>query len=332
MEMKSNSYEERIENQIAQYRNVSDIHALPEIFHYWSNKYLRPRLNSVMQTDGVVNFYVNPLAKVCHSQAGTANLISIGAGDCSLEINIAKRLIHIGVTNYELHCLELSPALLERAARAIANDGLQNYVKLHEEDINQWRPTEKYSGIIANHSLHHFVELESIFSGVYECLTDDGVFVTNDMVGRNGHMRWPETLEIVEHIWRFMPDRYKNNRQLDRFESMYINWDCSIEGFEGIRAQDILPLLLGKFDFRSFLASGGITDVFIDRSFGHNLDPGLPADLAFVDFLQLINDKLIDGGIIKPTNIFAVLMKDWPGATDQWRHWSPTFCLRDVSL
>jgi len=33
-------------------------------------------------------------------------------------------------------------------------------------------------------------------------------------------------------------------------------WDCSKQGFEGIRAQDILPLLVKKFSFRSFLGFG----------------------------------------------------------------------------
>src|SRR5262245_34149525 len=50
------SYEEKIQEQIAQYVNV-DIHALPEIYHYWSNRYLLPRLKQVCGVASVAGFY-----------------------------------------------------------------------------------------------------------------------------------------------------------------------------------------------------------------------------------------------------------------------------------
>ena len=81
-------------------------------------------------------------------------------------------------------------------------------------------------------------------------------------------MRWPEALGIVEAISANAPDRYKYNHQLKRYEERLDNWDCSEEGFEGVRAQDILPLLVKRFAFRKFLAFGNLTDLFIDRSFG----------------------------------------------------------------
>ena len=80
-----------------------------------------------------------------------------------------------------------------------------------------------------------------------------------------------------------MPSRYKYNHQLKRFEELYENWDCSKEGFEGIRAQDILPLLLQTFRFEAFVAFGNLPDVFVDRGFGHNLDPTSQEDVDFVD-------------------------------------------------
>jgi hypothetical protein len=170
-----------------------------------------------------------------------------------------------------------------------------------------------------------------IFASVHAALDDHGVFVTNDMIGRNGHMRWPEVLEFVESIWAFMPDRYKLNRQLNRFEAEFVNWDCSHEGFEGVRAQDILPLLNGTFEFESFLAFGGIVDVFVDRAFGHNFDPSSDIDKAFVDFLQLLGDRLTDAAVVKPTTMFAVMSKQTGLTTRVWRNWTPTACERHVA-
>ncbi len=36
-------YEEKLKQEIERYRAVENVHDLPEIFHYWSNKYLVPK-------------------------------------------------------------------------------------------------------------------------------------------------------------------------------------------------------------------------------------------------------------------------------------------------
>jgi hypothetical protein len=326
----TDAYTTKLQAQIDQYRKVANIHDLPDIFHYWSNKHLRPRLNEVMGADSIADFYALPFARALALGDGPRRLLSIGAGDCSVEIGVAKRLLELGQKDFELLCLEVSPHLLERAEASIHREALDGAIKLQEADINRWCPDDRFVGVMANHSLHHLVELEQIFAVVYEAIGDRGVFVTNDMIGRNGHMRWPEVLEWVEAIWAFMPDRYKFNHQLKRVEAQFDNWDCSKEGFEGIRAQDILPLLTDRFAFTSFLAYGGIVDLFVDRAFGHNLEPDLPADRAFVDFLQLLNDRLIDVGTIKPTTMFAVMTRQGDGSVRAWRHWTPRYCVREV--
>lgn len=330
--MTNDSYVSKLQAQIDQYREVANIHDLPDIFHYWSNKHLRPRLNEIMGADTVSDFYALPFRRALESSVGSRGLLSIGAGDCSVEIGVAKRLLELGVRDFELVCLEVSPHLIERAEAAIREDALDRVVKPRRTDINHWKSSEPFAGVMANHSLHHFVELEAIFAAVYEALDDQGVFVTNDMIGRNGHMRWPEVLELVESIWAFMPHRYKFNRQLNRLEAAFVNWDCSKEGFEGIRAQDILPLLNKTFGFESFLAFGGIVDVFVDRAFGHNFDPNSNSDKAFVDFLQLLNDRLIDASVVKPTTIFAVMRKQTGLTPRVWRTWTPAFCERSVTI
>jgi SAM-dependent methyltransferase len=328
--MTNDSYGSKLQAQIEQYREVANIHDLPEIFHYWSNKHLRPRLNDVIGVDTLSDFYALPFQRALEAAKGVRRLLSIGAGDCSVEIGVAKRLLELGVSDFELVCFELSPHLLQRAEAAVKRDSLEPYVKLQPIDINQWSPSERFAGVMANHALHHFVELEKIFAAVRDALVDEGVFVTNDMIGRNGHMRWPEVLEFIESIWAFMPDRYKLNRQQGKLETQFVNWDCSHEGFEGIRAQDILPLLNKTFGFESFLAFGGIVDIFVDRAFGHNFDPVMDSDKAFVDFLQLLNDRLTDASVVKPTTMFAVMTKRMNDTPRVWRDWTPKSCERRV--
>ena len=55
----------------------------------------------------------------------------------------------------------------------------------------------------------------------------DGRFITSDMIGRNGHQRWPEALAIVQEFWRELPKAYRYNLLCRATRTQYLNWDCS---------------------------------------------------------------------------------------------------------
>jgi hypothetical protein len=326
------SYAANVAKQIDQYRFVDTIHNLPPIFHYWSQRHIAPRWRSVLGMSGVVDFYSLTFRDSLKRSGDCRRLLSIGAGDASLEVKIAERLLSLGEADFTIECLELSPILLEKAGRNVDKAGLADRFVLTECDINFWQPDRPYCAIMASHSLHHIVNLERVFGNIASNLPREGVFVTCDMIGRNGHMRWPETLSIIEDIWPDMPDRFKVNHQLRRFEARYENWDCSTQGFEGIRSQDILKLCQQFFEFDRFLAYGGVIDIFVDRSFGPNFDPSAAYDRRFIDHIQSINDKLTDAGAIKPTMMCAIMITERRQAPRVWRSWTPDFCWRDPRL
>lgn len=112
-----------------------------------------------------------------------------------------------------------------------------------QADFNNWQSDGFYDLIIALHSLHHVVELEHLFAEIKKSLPAEGYFITSDIIGRNGHKCWPEAVKVLKKIWREMPKRYRYNHQLNMVQKKYINHDCSVDSFEGIRAQDILPLI-----------------------------------------------------------------------------------------
>jgi hypothetical protein len=95
------------------------------------------------------------------------------------------------------------------------------------------------------------VNLEGLLSGVNKCLTSGAQLAICDTIGRNGNQRWAEAEKLVKEYWRRLPPSYRYNRQLRRYEETIENWDCSKEGFEAIRSQDILPLLVSNFKIRS---------------------------------------------------------------------------------
>lgn len=325
------AYAHRVQTEIQRFQSVENVHDLPEIFHFWSNKYVRPKLEEVLGISGVEEFYAKYILqfRADHPEKQVV-IYSLGAGNSDIEIRIAKLLRDRGLANFRFHCLDISPDMLERGRELASREQMGDCFEFLEMDIARWRAGNSAAAVMAHHSLHHMVTLEETFATVKKAIGEDGYFLTCDMVGRNGHMRWPEALAIVHDIWRTMPDRYKYNHQLNRYEEMYQNWDCSTEGFEGIRSQDILPLLVKNFYFEAFVAFGNLPDVFVDRGFGHNFDAQNPEDTQFIDRIGALNDRLISEGVIKPTQIVAVLRGRPTAPVRCYREWTPEFCVRRI--
>ncbi|MEM1183121.1 MAG: class I SAM-dependent methyltransferase [Acidobacteriota bacterium] len=317
----------RLEEEIQTYRDVENVHDLPEIFHLWSNRYVLPKLwdCGFLTLD---DFYLHYLAEACHGSPGRATIVSVGSGNGDLEVGLAKRLLERGVRNFHFRCLELNPAMNARGQKAAERAGVAEFCSFEEVNLEDWRPDRRASVCLANHSLHHLVGLEALFEKIHGALEEDGVFLINDMIGRNGHMRWPEASLHVEKIWAEMPRRYKYNHQLARWDDDFVNWDCSSSGHEGIRAQDILPLLMETFHFDCFIAFANVIDVFVDRSYGHNFDPQDPNDLAFIERIARLDETLLDKGEVKPTHLFAAARTKPVDKLRCFSHWTPEHCLR----
>lgn len=329
---KDSEYEQRLHAEIERYRTVENVHDLPEIFHVWSDKYIRPRMEEVFGVSGIEQFYAKYIL-----QCGTENpsedvrIASIGAGNGDFEVRIAKLLKDSGLVRFRFQCLDINPAMLDRGRDAASREKLTDHFEFVETDVARWRSSQPLAVVMAHHSLHHIQELENTFDNIRRAIGRKGYFLSCDMIGRNGHMRWPEALEIVHDIWRTMPDRYKYNHQLQRFEQLYENWDCSTEGFEGIRAEDILPLLVKLFHFDAFVAFGNLPDLFVDRGFGHNFSPANAEDVAFIYRVADLNDRLISEGKIKPTQMIAVMRTQSHAPCRHYLDWTPEFCIRKVA-
>ena len=297
-------YELALKKEIANFKEVENIHDLPNIY-YWEHKYLHPNFIE-SGFSSIEEFYAKNLID---SSVRNPIFLSIGSGYCDTEIRVAKLMIEKGLNSFKFECLELNPHLIQRGREMAYKEGLADFMIFTEADFNEWRPKTNYAGIMANHSLHHVVNLEGLFDNIKTSLDDSGNFVTSDMIGRNGHQRWPEALEIVNQFWRELPEAYRYNHQLRRHEPEFGNWDCSSEGFEGIRSQDILPLLLNLFEFKYFYGFANVINPFIDRGFGHNFDATAGWDKSFIDRLHAIDEEGFKSGQIKPTQMLAVMKK-----------------------
>jgi SAM-dependent methyltransferase len=283
------------------------VHALPDIFHYWSNRYLRPKLEA-FGTSHPEAFFLKYLDRCRRDGAAeTRRFLSIGAGDCAIEIGLAGALAKTDGPAFVIECLDVNRAMLEQGRAKAAAAGVSEHIAIARVDLNRWRPTIRYDAVIANQSLHHIVALEPLFDGVASSLAPHGLFIVSDMIGRNGHKRWPEALAIVEEFWRELPDSHRIDRQRHKRHQDYPDVDYASRGFEGIRAQDILPLLVERFAFDVFIGFANAIDPFVDRSFGPNFSVDSNWDRDFVDRVHARDEAAILSGAITPTHMLAVM-------------------------
>ena len=220
--------------------------------------------------------------------------MSLGAGNGDLETAMAARLDARGLSNLEIELLELNPVMLERAVAHAERLGVKDRITVQAVDLNSWEAAEPADAYLACHSLHHVVELEHLFDEVARTLRDDGVLLVNDMVGRDGHRRWPEAAGIVLGLWRTLAPSQRLNNYTGVEDPRYPDHDCSSEGFEGVRAQDVLPLLLERFHPDVYVTFANVIDPFVDRVYGPNFDPDNEEDRRFIDAVATLDDAAID--------------------------------------
>ena len=301
------NYQRLVEAEKQIYTGERPSASIPAIFTYWASRYLSPRMRRIFGTPQIEGFFASEIARGCRGISEFPwRILSLGSGECSLEVEIAKHLDKSAV-DFRLTCTDISPRMLEAGKRLVNAARFGERFAFVECDINSAFPKGPWHAVIANHCLHHFVELEYIFENLRSELAEEGCAIISDMIGRNGHMRWPEVLSVVSALWDTLPPAKRVDR-INRIQRTdFVNFDCAAGTLEGIRSQDILPLMLDRFHFERFLAYGGVPDIFVDRMYGPNFDVNSTLDVAFIDLLETVNDRLLKAGVIKPTMMFATV-------------------------
>ncbi len=316
------TYASRIDAELATYADQEEVHDLPAIYHYWSERYVLPLLSEVGPAS-LDAFWDEEVAAICtRRHPRPARMVSVGAGNGDIELDIASQLRRQGISNLDVVLVDLNPVMLERAVVNSQQLGISDALYTVEADFNTWTAAEPADIYFAHHSLHHVLALEHLLDEVRDSLAADGVLLINDMIGRNGHRRWPEAAELVNRIWSTTPERYRFNHYIGEVDEVYPDWDCSNVGFEGIRAQDILPLLLERLYPETYVTFANVIDPFVDRVYGLNFDPHNREDTDFIDAIARFDDAAIDLGLTTPTHMFAAF-KTQPVTCSYPRNRSP---------
>ncbi|WP_410619303.1 class I SAM-dependent methyltransferase [Amycolatopsis sp. cmx-8-4] len=299
-------YDQRLARERDTFADQEDIHGnLPPSAHRWSNKHVRPKLDA-LGVPGIDELIVGQIAERASRLDRDTVVLSLGSGNGDQELGWLRGLAEAGLDNVRLRLLELNPDMQARAEAAAREQGVAERVELITADFNTWRADAEHDVVVGFQALHHVLDLEHLYAQITSSLTGDGVLVVHDMIGRNGHRRWPEALEVVDRIWATLPPELRRNALTGQVDEQFVDIDCAADGFEGIRAQDVLPVLLDHLHPSLFLPYGNVIDPFVDRIYGHNVDLDNPVHVELLDQVGVLDDALLDLGLVTGTRLTAL--------------------------
>jgi SAM-dependent methyltransferase len=296
-------YARRVSSEIDVFARQGPLHRLTAIAGWRDEVFLSPALDAAFGQTTAAGIYATTIAAAIQ-RSGSEQVFSLGCGDGEQEIATLHAADALGLPRFRIHGLELSPISLARArAAATAAEMTDRFIPM-EHDLNRGLPTgEPPAAVMAHHVLHHIVALEPLFDAIAERLHPDGVLVSCDMIGRDGHMLWPEVRPLIRALWGMLPAARRHDHVFARAMPWYQDWDCAIEGFEGVRAQDISRLLAERFEPETLVMWGGISQVFLTDRAGPNFDPASEADRRFITAVQALEAELLRQRHTTPTEM-----------------------------
>lgn len=230
-------------------------------------------------------------------------MLSLGSGPGGLEFSFAE-----GAPQARITCLDINRVLVEIGQQRAGELGRD--VQFEVADLNTVvLPPRAFDLVFCHASLHHIIELERLMEQITRTLRPDGELITVDVVTRNGYRMWPETREVVQGLWRTLPERFRINHTAypeARVDSDIWEMDTSAGSMECIRSEDILPVLAQSFTPTAFVPFLSIGRRFLDPMYGPNYDLAAPLDKALFDWLWELDRHYIVSRQLRPETFFGI--------------------------
>jgi SAM-dependent methyltransferase len=298
-------YQARLRQEIAHYKKIFHDRLFQQVPSIWTGAEER-FCGKVHDATGAWGF-ADQIAQHFRGRSEIM-LLGLGSGACGNELETIAPLLKVHGCHLRLTCVDINREILEQAAREAERRDVA-FTPL-VQDINQLSlDTGAYDVIVAFASLHHFMNLDHVIREVNRALRPEGMFLTIDIPTRNGYLMWPETLEVVNNLWKMLPPKYKFDHthfETPTFIETYENIDYARTSFECINSEAILPALRTHLREIHYVPAFSIARRFFDTRFGPNYDIQLPLDKAIFEFVMNLDDYYLAGGILKPESFYGV--------------------------
>jgi 2-polyprenyl-3-methyl-5-hydroxy-6-metoxy-1,4-benzoquinol methylase len=231
-------------------------------------------------------------------------ILSVGSGSCAVEMEIAQNCFR----PYQIDCLDLNENLIKSATKVAQEKGLN--LNPMVADLNEINFSEKYDLVIICAALHHFVELEQVFSRLHNSLANDGLFVTYEPVMRSGMFLFPSTRLFMGFLFLLLPARLRINNQdypgEKRVDRYYKEYDRSGWSFECIRSGDIPDLLKQYFSTVHFGRGMTFLRRVSDSIYGRNYRDTRMGDRLLMEFLCWVDRFMRVTRLLRPEGLFFI--------------------------
>jgi hypothetical protein len=157
----------------------------------------------------------------------------------------------------------------------------------------------RYDLIFAHAAIHHVINLEHLFDQIIGGLSPTGIFQLTEVVGKNRKLIWDKNERYANALLELMPERLTHGIRLAVREDA--------DGMEGIRQQDILPLLRKHF-VPLFEHRHGAFMRFIctHPELGATFDPNDAEVRRCLEFLIASDDCAVRHRVLEPLEIWGV--------------------------
>jgi SAM-dependent methyltransferase len=221
-------------------------------------------------------------------------ILSLGSGYCGHELDMARA---IGLPSVVV-CTDINDALFGQARAAAEAEGLNFEFRMADLNFIEIEPGT-YDVIFAHASLHHVINLERLFAGVEAGLTPQGVFHLVEVVGKNRKLIWDVNERFANATLACLPDSITGGLRVDV--------PVDADGMEGVRQEDILPLLRERFFALYELRHGAfIRFVCTHPDLGRCFDPAVPDRRRALEFMFACDWAAVRNGILEALEIWGV--------------------------
>jgi SAM-dependent methyltransferase len=238
------------------------------------------------------------IAAYLERHCGTPNrplrILSLGSGYCGHELAMAQTL----KCAYEITCTDINEALFTEARKRAEACSLS--LRFQVEDLNFIRIAPGcYDMIFAHAVLHHVINLERLFDQIARGLTDGGILHLVEVIGKNRQLLWEENERFANAILDALPYELTGGAKLQA--------PSGEEGMEGVRQEEILPILRERFEpLYEYLHGAFMRYVCTDERLNRHLDPEHELGRRYLDLLIDIDWSAIRNGILRPLEIWGV--------------------------
>lgn len=200
-------------------------------------------------------------------------VLSICCGAARIEASFAAE---VG-SNVNWTLLDINADLLATAARQFSPEINLNLI---QADVNElFFSGETWDVIICISALHHVVELERCIQYIHDSLAVDGEFWSiGENIGRCGNRLWPDALIEANHFFKSLPEKYRKNRITHNADLEISDKDFSVDCYEGIRSEEILPIMSRWFHEESAYTRNCFLWRLINLDYSDNYSLDKPED------------------------------------------------------